>query len=95
MDVISKVDFSSAWVSTNHELILKESGFVNVHWRSEESATDNASSILGVLDFLSSHKEVDVVALIQCTSPFIKVRYLEEALWKVRNGAECVFSATR
>jgi CMP-N-acetylneuraminic acid synthetase len=95
LSVVQRVDFSSVWVSTDHERILEEAGPVNVHWRSTESATDDASSVLGILDFVESHPEVDVIALVQCTSPFVRSRYLEQALEWVKRGRECVFSASR
>lgn len=90
--------FSSVWVSTNHKLIADEAirFNANVHWRSEESATDTATSISAVREFLSVHREIDLVALIQCTSPFLKAGYLEEAIGLLRSGrVDCVFSVTR
>lgn len=40
--------------------------------------------------------EVDVVALIQCTSPFMKAEFLAEAYTKMQDGKyDCVFSVTR
>ncbi|XP_063904594.1 N-acylneuraminate cytidylyltransferase B [Zophobas morio] len=95
LNTVLQVDFSSVWVSTDNEHIFKEAAYVNVHWRSKESATDDAPSILGVLDFIRSHPEADVIALIQCTSPFIKKWYLMEAIWWINQGAECVFSVSR
>ncbi|EFA09133.1 N-acylneuraminate cytidylyltransferase-like Protein [Tribolium castaneum] len=95
LSVVLQVNFSSVWVSTDHFKILQEAGVVNVHWRSEESARDDASSILGVLDFIHKHPEVDAVALVQCTSPFIKAEYLKQALEEISKGKECVFSVTR
>ena len=39
--------------------------------------------------------EIDVIALIQCTSPFLKVLFLEEAYNKMQTHEfDCVFSAT-
>jgi N-acylneuraminate cytidylyltransferase len=40
--------------------------------------------------------EVDVVALIQCTSPFLNAAFLAEAYSKMQTGKyDCVFSVTR
>ncbi|RZB39072.1 UPF0193 protein EVG1 -like, partial [Asbolus verrucosus] len=94
LTTVLQVRFSSIWVSTDHGRILEEAGAVNVHWRSAKSATDDAPSILGIQDFIENHPEVDVVALIQCTSPFIKPLYLYQALQWVALGEKCVFSAT-
>lgn len=46
--------------------------------------------------FLCAHTEVDVVALIQCTSPFVRVAHLNEAIAKMTAGCcDSVFSVTR
>ncbi|XP_023714254.1 N-acylneuraminate cytidylyltransferase isoform X2 [Cryptotermes secundus] len=90
--------FSSVWVSTDSTDIAEEANTAGaqVHWRSSESATDFAPSIVGVQDFCSFHPEVDVVALIQCTSPFLKAEFLAEAYSKMQDGKyDCVFSVTR
>lgn len=40
--------------------------------------------------------EVDAVGLVQCTSPFVCVEDLEEALEKIKSGCyDSVFSVTR
>ncbi|XP_074030598.1 N-acylneuraminate cytidylyltransferase-like [Leptinotarsa decemlineata] len=87
----------SVWVSTDHEKIaeLAENENVNVHWRAPESATDEASSLLGIIEFLKHHPEVDILGLVQCTSPFIKSSYLQQAVNHMQNGKECTFAATR
>lgn len=90
--------FSSVWVSTDGAHIAKEASMsgAEVHWRSPESATDTAPSIVGVQEFCSLHQEVDVVALIQCTSPFLKASFLAEAYSKMMYGGyDSVFSVTR
>ena len=40
--------------------------------RSAKYAGPEAASIDAVVEFLQSHPEVDVVALVQCTSPFLR-----------------------
>lgn len=65
-----------------------------IHWRNKESATDGAKSLLAVQEFLSHHKEVDVVFLIQCTSPFIRKQFLIDGLHCLKLGKECAFSVT-
>lgn len=43
-----------------------------------------------------SFAEVDIVALIQCTSPFLKASFLAEAYSKMMDGGyDSVFSVTR
>ena len=41
-------------------------------------ATAEAPSVDAVREFLLERAEVDVVALVQCTSPFIQPRFLAE-----------------
>jgi N-acylneuraminate cytidylyltransferase len=46
--------------------------------------------------YVISFAEVDVVALIQCTSPFLKASFLAEAYSKMMDGGyDSVFSVTR
>lgn len=67
----------------------------NVHWRSKNTATDEATSVVAVQEFIKLHPYVDYIVLIQCTSPFLKVQYLEKAIFLLKTGFECVFSVTR
>lgn len=68
---------------------------VNIHWRREETATDEASSLAAVREFLYYHPYVDIVGLIQCTSPFLKKEYLLTAKALIDQNFECVFSVSR
>ncbi|XP_044733615.1 N-acylneuraminate cytidylyltransferase [Chrysoperla carnea] len=92
-------NFNSIWVSTDNNLIASEVNKLKtqVHWRSEYTATDEASSLIAVQEFIRYHPEIDVVGLIQCTSPFIKKQYLIEAIHQFYGNPklECVFSVTR
>ncbi len=85
--------FQTIWVSTDHSAIAKEAERykVNVHWRSSESATDTATSMAAVQEFLKSHPLVTNLALVQCTSPFIKPKYLVKAIKRIK-FYDCVFS---
>ena len=67
-------NFDSLWVSTDHPGIATcASAFgVQVFARSSKFACSEAASVDAVNEFLLSHPEVDVVALVQCTSPFIR-----------------------
>lgn len=76
-------------------LFLSVRGNINIHWRSYDTATDAATSIYAVQEFLKHHKYVDVIALVQCTSPFIQPEYLKLALKFIKSGYECVFTVTR
>lgn len=65
-----------------------------VFHRSPAFAQDNSSSISAVQEFLQAHPETNHVALLQCTSPFIKPEYLIK-MAHVYQNAECVFSVSR
>lgn len=88
--------FAEMWVSTDNMLIAREADIfgANVHLRSEHSARDEATSIEAVQEFLKHHSNVHNVALIQCTSVFLRERYLAEAVHLFR-GNDCVFSVVR
>ena len=66
--------FDSLWVSTDHPGIAACAAGQGamVFPRSPKYAGHEAASVDAVLEFLESHPEVDVVALVQCTSPFLR-----------------------
>lgn len=65
-----------------------------VHIRPSSAAADQTTSMESVQEFLSKHSNVQSIALIQCTSVFLRQRYLIEA-WKQFDGADCVFAVQR
>lgn len=67
---------------------------VNIHWRSEESAKDTASAIYATKEFLKYHQEIEILGLIQCTSPFINKKFVLRAVHLMKNE-QCVFSVTK
>jgi N-acylneuraminate/3-deoxy-D-glycero-D-galacto-nononate cytidylyltransferase len=67
----------------------------NVHWRDPKYAQDKSNSIDAVQEFLRNHSNIQNIALIQCTSPFISHHYLQEAFRKFSFHRDCVFSAVR
>lgn len=59
-------------------------------------ARSSSPSVDAVREFLDSRSEVDVVCLVQCTSPFVRPHFLSEALSLMRRGQyDSVFSVTR
>ncbi|XP_061713534.1 N-acylneuraminate cytidylyltransferase [Cydia pomonella] len=93
-------------VSTDHPLIALESikniifnltGGARVFHRSPITATDWAPSIWGTLEFLSSKPHVEILILLQATSPFVEPTNLIGALRKLTFPIpfDCIFSATR
>lgn len=89
--------FDSIWVSTDHSGIAEcaHACGAKVFERKAQSANDTATSISAVQEFLESHKEVDVLCLIQCTSPFLQPDFLESGYKMLMQGYDSVFSATR
>ena len=76
--------FDSLWVSTDHPGIATCASAlgVQVFARSAKFATSEAASVDAVKEFLLSHSEVDVVALVQCTSPFLRPGNHHKSLWQ-------------
>lgn len=66
--------FDSLWVSTDHPGIATCAAAMGAHVfaRSARFARHDTPSIESVEEFLQAHPEVDVVALVQCTSPFLR-----------------------
>ncbi|XP_029732801.2 N-acylneuraminate cytidylyltransferase A [Aedes albopictus] len=100
--ILSVDGFHSVWVSTEDDRIAQAverefpDSLVKVHQRPMEVALDNTSSAESVREFLDQHPWVQNVALVQCTSPFLKVGYLEEALLRFQNlQVDCLFSVMR
>ncbi|XP_033150651.1 N-acylneuraminate cytidylyltransferase A [Drosophila busckii] len=65
-----------------------------VHHRPAEYAMDNTSSVDAVDEFLKKHEIIQSFALFQCTSIFLKEKYIVEAVKKF-NSHDCVFAVKR
>jgi len=89
--------FDSIWVSTDHSGISEcaQALGAKVFNRCSENAADSSTSISAVQEFLGQHQEVDVLCLIQCTSPFIQPDFLDSGYKLLLQGYEAVFSVTR
>lgn len=72
-------------------------GGAKVFQRSPITATDWAPSIWGAAEFLATRRNVEVLVLIQATSPFLQPRHLNGALQKIAKpkAFDCIFSVTR
>lgn len=68
-----------------------------VYRRSSRNAQDNSSSIAAVQEFLEKHSFIHRFALFQCTSVFLRVKYIHEAIEKFSNNRrdQCVFAVKR
>jgi len=89
--------FDSIWVSTDHseiESCAREQG-AKVFTRSQEYCKDHSKSIDSVTEFLHFHKKVEMLCLVQCTSPFIQPRFLNTGYDLMLSGYDSVFSGTR
>lgn len=78
---------------SNIKLIFFKDG-AKIHLRPPHLAGDLTQSISAVQEFLSIHKDIENVGLIQCTSVFLKERYLQGA-WEKYINRDCVFSVVR
>ena len=90
--------FDSLWVSTDHALIAQcaSSMGASVFHRSPKYAKCGTPSLDAVQEFLDEHLEVDIVGLVQCTSPFLQPEYLSKAYdLMIKEGYDSVFSVTR
>jgi len=90
--------FDSIWVSTDHEDIASCSRHhgAQVFMRNPKNAKDYSKSIDAVQEFLKFHKEVDILCLVQCTSPFIQPKYLRKGYkLMTKKGFDSVFSGMR
>lgn len=76
------------------KIVYLISDSVNVHWRDEKYAMDNTTSMESVQEFINNHQNLQNLALIQCTSPFIRRIYLKRAVKRFRNR-KCIFAAIR
>ncbi|CAG0920682.1 unnamed protein product [Notodromas monacha] len=91
-------EITSTWISTDSDAIAEaaEKYGAKVHRRAAYTATDTASSVTGVKEFLEHHPEVDIVVMVQATSPLIIPQYLKEAARKMLDeNWDSVFSVTR
>ena len=90
--------FDSLWVSTDHASIAAcaASMGASVFCRSAKFAKCGTPSVDAVQEFLESHPEVDIIGLVQCTSPFLQPEYLSKAYDLIKEeGYDSVFSVTR
>ncbi|KAK3860892.1 hypothetical protein Pcinc_033092 [Petrolisthes cinctipes] len=89
---------SRVWVSTDDVAVEEcaKQGGACVHRRASYTATDDASSLCAVQEFLKCHPEVCMVCLVQCTSPFLRPHYLQAGVARLVAGdLDSVFSVTR
>ncbi|KAI8114715.1 N-acylneuraminate cytidylyltransferase [Lucilia cuprina] len=86
--------FENIWVSTDSDVIemeaLKHGALV--YRRLHVFAQDHSSSLEAIKEFLNKHNFVKKFALFQCTSVFLKEKYIIEAVHKF-NFHPCVFAA--
>jgi len=79
--------FTEVWVSTDHDGIAECAANcgAKVHRRSAESATNGASSEMGMMDFAKT-VDYDVLSLIQATSPLTQPDHFEGAFAKFQES---------
>jgi len=96
--------FHTIWVSTDDPAVKKyltdKYPGVFIHDRAEYTATDEATSISAVQEFIKSHPEIntDAFCLVQATSPLIHSKYLIEGFKLIsskNHDYDSVFSVSR
>ncbi|EEC15406.1 cmp-N-acetylneuraminic acid synthase, putative, partial [Ixodes scapularis] len=86
------------WVSTDEQEIedIANAEGCSVLRRSEDFAQAESPSILAVQEFVRQAPGVEVIALVQCTSPCLAPSYLDEAVSLVTSDKyDSVFSIAR
>uniref|UniRef100_T1IVB7 N-acylneuraminate cytidylyltransferase n=1 Tax=Strigamia maritima TaxID=126957 RepID=T1IVB7_STRMM len=86
------------WVSTDHQEIAKISAQfgAKIHWRPASLAQNTSSSVDAIWEFLQCHSDVDIVVLLQATSPFLHPQYLDAGLKLMKSGNyDSVFAVKR
>ncbi|KAM7357117.1 CMP-sialic acid synthase isoform 1-T2 [Cochliomyia hominivorax] len=88
--------FENIWISTDSDLIEQEALKYDalVYRRLHVFAQDRSSSLDSIREFLYKHTYIKKFALFQCTSVFLKEKYIIEAYKKFKLHP-CVFAATR
>ncbi|XP_045771551.1 N-acylneuraminate cytidylyltransferase A [Maniola jurtina] len=91
--------FEDIIVSTDHPLIALEALKYNarVFKRSHATSTDWAPSMWGVSEYINTRADIDILILLQATSPFVKAKHLTLSIQKLDNpnSFDCIFSVTR
>lgn len=89
-------------IPITESLCLNITDGAQVHYRPAAVAQDNTTSIASVQEFLVRHPHVQNVALVQCTSVFLRAEYLriaqrlfDEAVDRPGVTVDCVFAVVR
>ncbi|EDW95246.2 N-acylneuraminate cytidylyltransferase A [Drosophila yakuba] len=96
MTIKNSTCFQHIWVSTDDKRIAMEAqkyGAI-IHRRPEKYARDDTPSLHAISEFLDVHRSIQDFALFQCTSVFLKAKYIQEAVRKFASH-DCVFAAKR
>lgn len=72
-------------------------GNATVFRRSHVTASDSAPSIWGVQEYIAKRPNLDLLILMQTTSPFTRISHIRSALEKINTPVayDCVFTVTR
>lgn len=73
-------------VSTNSDEIAHTvNAHANIFWRSEETATDTASSESALIEYVKTCDENDLIVFLQATSPLITGQEIDEGIESILN----------
>ena len=101
---VLKSKFDNSVISTENKEIARigeKAGIKRIFWRPKVLARDYADDLDIILDALKKtekklQKKFDIVALIQPTTPFLRVRHINDCLKKlISKNLSCVFSARK
>ena len=75
---------SKVFIATDNKKIKIRNKKIKLFFRSRKSATDKAQTEIVIKEFLLKNT-CDYLVLIQATNPFLKYKYLDEAIVKILN----------
>lgn len=82
-------------ISTDSQIIADSLKNCEVFFRSEETATDMATSESALIEFCQKQNDNDIIVFIQATSPFLSTKEIQMGIEKVLNGYDSAVSVVR
>ena len=93
---LHKSNVDEIWVSTDDEDIIKvsEQYGAKILRRPESLCREYSSSESGLLHFVNNvYKKFDILVFVQCTSPLIKFKYINQGIEMIKSGKyDSIFS---
>lgn len=87
---------NETFISIDSEIISNKLKNANIHWRSPQTSTDDASSEMALIEFCETLNEEDIVVFIQATSPLLSTEEIDIGIESILNGSyDSVLSVVR